>query len=286
MIYRLIVHAFIGVLCIAGTLSAQPEKLRLIFVKYNNIEKTEELSLLKNNPVQAGKKNRIVLTLFNSGSEANTNVTIKPIVKDRYINIRFTHQHIEHIQTDRFKAGAVKQFFDWPLVVTVAPTCPDGYKAVVYLVLNGDGYKETIRQFVVEVSNAGMLKRAPVIFSELYGGLGVKHAPRTPGSGGGASKNGRDSDAINATIAKYQMEVYYCYQQQLRRYPTLKGKVVVRFTIRPSGSIAAARIVGSTINNENVESCLMRRIKTWRFSAISKSHGDLSITYPFNFKDK
>lgn len=95
---------------------------------------------------------------------------------------------------------------------------------------------------------------------------------------------GRDAEAVLAVINSHMAAIQYCYQREWRKNPNLKGKVVVRFTIRPDGSVANAQILSSTLNNPAVENCILRVIRRWRdFGAIDPSRGDAVFRQEYIF---
>jgi hypothetical protein len=265
----------------------------IVFVKYNLINDDKKMSVVKNDPLKAGQVNQIIVTLMNTGEGDYHRVTVKPISRDHYLNVRMFDISKPHILIETFRNGEVKTLSEWPIVVTVAPTCPDNYIGSVYLAIEAPGYARELRQIMVEVTNAGILQSGPGHYSELYGGLGVTSAdvkpvkPEEPSGPTGVNKvkKGRDSYSISQTIKGYEMEVYYCYQQQLRKFPNLKGKVVIKLNVRPWGDCTNIKVVKSTLHDKDVEDCLVRRIKTWKFPTIDDSYDDLEITYPFVFSN-
>ena len=60
-------------------------------------------------------------------------------------------------------------------------------------------------------------------------------------------------------------EVTYCYERQLAVKPTLQGGVDMVWVVDVSGRPTAIRVLGSTLNDHDVEACLVRRIRRWRF---------------------
>jgi len=95
---------------------------------------------------------------------------------------------------------------------------------------------------------------------------------------------GRDAEAVLAVINSHMAAIQYCYQREWRKNPNLKGKIVVRFTIRPDGSVANAQIISSTLNNPAVENCILRVIRRWRdFGAIDPSKGDAVFRQEYIF---
>ncbi|MBN2495230.1 MAG: AgmX/PglI C-terminal domain-containing protein [Deltaproteobacteria bacterium] len=90
---------------------------------------------------------------------------------------------------------------------------------------------------------------------------------------------------IASVIQRNKGAIKYCYESQLMRYPTLRGKVVVDFIIEMDGSVRTVKIPTNTLNKRtakgNVASCLMRFIRRWRFP--KPQGGKVRVIYPFTF---
>ena len=67
------------------------------------------------------------------------------------------------------------------------------------------------------------------------------------------------------------------------REPGLQGKVGVKFVIGAQGMVQTAQVAESSLNNKNVESCILTRVKSWSFPK-PKGGGIVIVTYPFIFK--
>lgn len=99
-----------------------------------------------------------------------------------------------------------------------------------------------------------------------------------------AFRGGRNIDDVSAVVKGHNSAIQYCYQRALKRNPGLRGKVVVRFTISPAGSVSHVEIVSSTLRNSRVESCIINRIKRWNdFGAVDPSLGDTTFRQVYTF---
>ena len=59
-------------------------------------------------------------------------------------------------------------------------------------------------------------------------------------------------------------ELQFCYENERRKNPALSGgKIIVRFIITPPGKVRDAWMVSSTLNNAEVEPCILARLKRW-----------------------
>jgi TonB family protein len=132
------------------------------------------------------------------------------------------------------------------------------------------------------------------------GGLGTKGGGRGAGGSGldlgGRGREGTriipgkttvvgglDKDVIMKVIKRHQNEIKFCYEQELQKNPALGGKVAVAWTIDPSGAVSEAAVSESSISNANVESCIVQRIRRWKFPE-PDGGGIVNVTFPWIFK--
>jgi len=94
----------------------------------------------------------------------------------------------------------------------------------------------------------------------------------------------RSADAIQEVLYNHVSAIRYCYERELKRNPSLKGKISVRITVAPNGHVKDASIVSSTLNNERVERCILARIRLWKdFKPIDTEDGDVTFRYSYAF---
>ncbi|MBX2989172.1 MAG: AgmX/PglI C-terminal domain-containing protein [Bdellovibrionaceae bacterium] len=121
------------------------------------------------------------------------------------------------------------------------------------------------------------------------GGLGTLAAGNTGSGGVGLIEDeseisgGLDREIIAQTIKSYLGQILYCYERQLSANPDLFGKVAVRFTIGPTGSVESQNIGDTTLKNATVEGCILNKVASWRFPA-PQGGTKVMVTYPFLFK--
>ncbi|WP_224368737.1 AgmX/PglI C-terminal domain-containing protein [Hyalangium versicolor] len=90
-----------------------------------------------------------------------------------------------------------------------------------------------------------------------------------------------DRDALARYVKARLKAIQNCYEKELKRNPSLKGKVVVRFNIMPSGRTGGIEIEENTVGNEAVGSCIRTVIRSWVFPF--KPDDEVSVAYPFVF---
>lgn len=95
------------------------------------------------------------------------------------------------------------------------------------------------------------------------------------------ANSGLDRDQIIAVINKNRGQITYCYEQALKQDPSLNGKVGIQFVINPNGLVAKALVAETSANNNQLESCMISKLRTWQFP---KPVGDVNVDvfYPFH----
>ncbi|WP_415063420.1 AgmX/PglI C-terminal domain-containing protein [Bdellovibrio sp.] len=99
----------------------------------------------------------------------------------------------------------------------------------------------------------------------------------------GEITGGLDREIIAQYIKSKLGQILYCYERQLSANPDLFGKVAVRFTIGPSGSVEQQLIGDTTLKNATVEGCILNRVAAWKFPS-PQGGTRVLVTYPFLFK--
>ncbi|AGC43535.1 hypothetical protein MYSTI_02208 [Myxococcus stipitatus DSM 14675] len=90
-----------------------------------------------------------------------------------------------------------------------------------------------------------------------------------------------DRDALARYVRARKGAIQSCYEKELKRNPNLKGKVVVRFSILPSGRVGDFEIDENTLGSEAVASCIRAAIRGWVFPF--KPDDAATVSYPFVF---
>ncbi|XXF79795.1 AgmX/PglI C-terminal domain-containing protein [Myxococcaceae bacterium GXIMD 01537] len=90
-----------------------------------------------------------------------------------------------------------------------------------------------------------------------------------------------DRDKLAQYVKARIKSLTSCYEKELKRNPSLKGKLVVRFTIKPTGRIGEVDIEENTLNNDAVGSCIRSYIRGWVLPF--KPDDDVAVSYPFVF---
>lgn len=75
--------------------------------------------------------------------------------------------------------------------------------------------------------------------------------------------------------------VRYCYENELSRQPSLRGRIEISWRVNREGRVATARVARSTMGNARVEGCIVRQVRNWRFPV--PDGGEVDVVFPFIF---
>ncbi|MGA2860229.1 MAG: TonB family protein [Steroidobacteraceae bacterium] len=108
-------------------------------------------------------------------------------------------------------------------------------------------------------------------------------AAGTPGNiaKGGSGKPSRSQEEIALVFDRNKGAIYALYGRALRDTPDLQGKLVLEFTIAPSGEVTECHVVSSELKDTDLERKIVARVKLFRFEA--KDVAAITTTKPIEF---
>jgi TonB family protein len=162
----------------------------------------------------------------------------------------------------------------------------------------GSGAKRTERSLITSGVTRGSGGINTAALSRDVGGtgsnLGGRGTSRVTGFIGGSTfgdadkplaaesiRGSRTDEEIQVVFDRHKSALYSIYQRALRNDPTLKGKVVLKITIAPSGQVLAASVESSDLRDPELEKKIAARVKLFDFGA--KDVDAITITYPIDF---
>jgi len=110
-------------------------------------------------------------------------------------------------------------------------------------------------------------------------GIGTATAASRPVSGGPGP--GRTDEEIQIVFDRHKAQLYRLYNLELRRDPTLQGKIILRLTIEPDGSVSLCQLHATNMNAPELAQQVVERVKTFNFGA--KVVPPVTIIYPIDF---
>lgn len=88
-------------------------------------------------------------------------------------------------------------------------------------------------------------------------------------------------EQIMRVVRQNQAAVRYCYEAQLQRQPSLRGRIEIAWRINREGRVTTSRVARSTMGNPGVEGCIVRQVRNWRFD--QPDGGEVDVVFPFIF---
>ncbi len=91
-------------------------------------------------------------------------------------------------------------------------------------------------------------------------------APRAQAQAGPVEGAGdSESAAIRAALGQYSRQVKSCYDSALTRSPTLEGRIALGLDV-VDGRVTSARLDDDSVGDAELEACVLRRARSWRFA--------------------
>lgn len=112
---------------------------------------------------------------------------------------------------------------------------------------------------------------------EVRGNVGVRGGGDIGGSGE------FDAALVQRQIKQRLKSITRCYESELRKNPSLAGKVTVTFTIQERGNVTDAKASENTTGSPGVADCVTRAISRFRFNP-GPDGGSVTFRYPFVFQ--
>jgi periplasmic protein TonB len=109
------------------------------------------------------------------------------------------------------------------------------------------------------------------------GGLDSRGPTRTGSSG----KASRSREEIELVFDRNKGAIYGLYNRALRERAELQGKLVLEFTVAPSGEVTMCRVVSSELSDPDLESKIVARVRLFHFDA--KDVETITTTKPIDF---
>ncbi|MDW8246608.1 MAG: AgmX/PglI C-terminal domain-containing protein [Sandaracinaceae bacterium] len=92
-----------------------------------------------------------------------------------------------------------------------------------------------------------------------------------------------DQQAVVRMINSRKSAIQACYERELRKNPSLKGRVAISMTIQPSGTVSNVRVVENSMGSDEVGECIVRVVQQFRFT-VGPEGGSVTYSFPFVFE--
>jgi len=119
-------------------------------------------------------------------------------------------------------------------------------------------------------------------------GAGRKVSPISPITGvdrpkaHGGPGPARTDEEIQIVFDRYKASFYRLYNRELRNNPALKGRMVLRLTIEPDGSVSMCVLQSTDMDAPDLATQVVGRVRTINFGA-KDGVPTVTIVYPIDF---
>ena len=93
---------------------------------------------------------------------------------------------------------------------------------------------------------------------------------------------GRTDEEIQIVFDRYKAALYRIYNRELRKDPTLRGKILLRISIEPNGEVSLCRMESTDLASPELVAKIVERIKRFNFGP-KEGVPKVTILYPIDF---
>ena len=108
-------------------------------------------------------------------------------------------------------------------------------------------------------------------------GLGESSRPLSDGPA-----SGRTDEEIQIVFDRYKATLYRIYNTELRKDPTLRGKILMRISIEPNGSVSMCKVESTDLGSPDLVEKIVARIRKFNFGP-KEDVLKMTILYPIDF---
>ena len=129
-------------------------------------------------------------------------------------------------------------------------------------------------------SGAGGGAGSGVGFARVKSSIAGLEESSRPTSDGHAS--GRTDEEIQIVFDRYKAALYRIYNQELRKDPTLQGKILMRISIEPDGAVSLCKVESTELASPELVDKIVERIRKFNFGP-KEDVQKVTILYPIDF---
>jgi hypothetical protein len=121
------------------------------------------------------------------------------------------------------------------------------------------------------------------------GGVGFSRVQSDVGAAAGADRAlsagvgpSRTDEEVQIVFDRYKAALYRIYNRELRNDPSLRGKMVLRITIEPNGTVSACKVESTNLASATLSAEVVERVGKFNFGA-KDGVPRITILYPIDF---
>jgi hypothetical protein len=93
---------------------------------------------------------------------------------------------------------------------------------------------------------------------------------------------GRTDEEIQIVFDRYKASLYRIYNRELRKDPTLRGKILLRLSIETSGEVSMCKVESTDLASPELVAQIVERVKRFNFG-LKEGVPKITILYPIDF---
>ena len=93
---------------------------------------------------------------------------------------------------------------------------------------------------------------------------------------------GRTDEEIQIVFDRYKATLYRIYNRELRKDPTLRGKILLRLSIETSGEVSMCKVESTDLGSPELVAMIVERIRRFNFGP-KEGVPKMTILYPIDF---
>lgn len=93
---------------------------------------------------------------------------------------------------------------------------------------------------------------------------------------------GRTDEEIQIVFDRYKATLYRIYNRELRKNPTLRGKILLKISIETSGAVSLCKVESTDLESPELVAKIVARIKRFNFGR-KEGVAKITILYPIDF---
>lgn len=130
--------------------------------------------------------------------------------------------------------------------------------------------------------NAARLGRGGVGVGQVRSSIAAAGAGKDSGPVSSSAHPTRTDEEIQILFDRYKAALYRIYNTHLRKDPTLRGKMVLKIAIEPSGVVSACTVDSCNMNAPEFSAQIVDRVKKFNFGP-KEGVPKVTILYPIDF---
>jgi len=128
----------------------------------------------------------------------------------------------------------------------------------------------------------GRLGRGDAGFAQVKSGISGPGGAKEGRPLSSSARPARTDEEIQILFDRYKAALYRIYNTQLRKDPTLRGKMVLRIAIEPSGAVSACAVESTNMNATEFCDQIVERVRKFNFGP-KDGVPRTTILYPIDF---